>query len=144
MQPFGDGDVAHGEKLKLSDALSPDAFLVLDGARIDSVGDVRHSFDVGIGINTDGDSVSDFYATLSWTGAGFRLTVGRSEHGHGYALAGGIRGVSMVSLEMDAEVRYDNNPVLHGHTAGSLGLLYEFHQGLRLGLTIGTNAMDND
>ena len=84
VQPFGDGDAGHGEKLKLSDALSRDAFLVLDGA------------------------------------------------------------LPVAALEMDAEVRYDDNPVLHGHTSGELGLPDEFHRRLWLGLIIGTDSVEND
>lgn len=144
VQPFGDGDVGHGEKVSVSDALSDQAFLILDGARFDSVGEVRRSYDVGVGLNTSDDSGRSFYTTLSWTGVGFAPVAARGEHGHGYALAAGVRVMPLASLQMDAEVRYDNNRVLNGHSSGSIGMLYQFHPRLWLGLTLGTNAMEND
>src|SRR5262249_21467372 len=71
VHPSGDADVGHGERITASDALSERAFVILDGARFDSVGEVRHSFDVGFGLNTRDDSGHSFYATLTWTGVGF-------------------------------------------------------------------------
>lgn len=144
VQPFGDGDIGHGTKLAVSDALTERAFVILDGARFDSVGEVRHSFDVGFGLNTSDKTGHSFYTTLTWTGVGFDPVAGRGEHGHGYALAGGVRVMPLVSLEMDAEFRYDNNKALHGHTSGQLGMLYEFTHKLWIGLTLGTNALEND
>lgn len=143
VQPFGNSDVGHGQKLALSDALSDGAFVILDGARIDSVGEVRHSFDLGVGLHTDGDSVSNFYATLSWTGVGLAPTATPGSSGHGYALVGGVRVMPLPALEMGAELRYDNNKVLAGHTSGQLDLFYGFSHRLWLGLTLGTNSMEN-
>jgi hypothetical protein len=34
--------------------------------------------------------------------------------------------------------------VLRGHTSGQAGMLYEFSHRLWLGLTLGTNAIEND
>lgn len=144
VQPFGDDDVGHGEKLSVSRALSEGAFLILDGARYDSGGTVRHSFDLGVGINTDGSTGRSFYATVTWTGDGFQPSSGDGVHGHGYAVAGGIRVLVLPSLELDTEARYDSNRALDGHLSGQLGLLYEFHPRLWIGLTLGTSALEND
>lgn len=144
VQPFGDEDVGHGEKLTVSDALSEGAFVILDGARFDSVGQVRHSFDVGFGIDTRADPTRSFYATVTWTGVGFAPTDAAGSHGHGYALAGGVRVQPLPTVELEAEIRYDNNPALDGHTTGQLGMLYEVYRKLWLGFTLGTSGIEND
>lgn len=144
VQPFGNEDVGHGERITLSDALSERAFLILDGARFDSVGEVRHSFDIGMGLNTSDDTGRSFYATFTWTGIGFQTQGTPSDSGHGYAVTAGVRVLPMASMELNAEARYDNNHALDGHTSGRLGMLYQFHSRLWVGLTLGTNAIEND
>ena len=144
VQPFGAANVGHGEKLTVSDALSPRAFLILDGARFDSRGEVRHSFDLGLGLNTRDGTGRSFYATFTWTGIGFQTQGTPSSSGHGVAVAGGLRAQPLESVELDAEIRYDNNPVVDGHTSGEIGMLYRLHPRLWLGLTLGTNALEND
>ncbi|HSN17449.1 MAG TPA: hypothetical protein VLV87_04500 [Gammaproteobacteria bacterium] len=144
VQPFGAGDVGHGEKITVSDAISRRSFLILDGARFDSGGEVRHSFDVGIGLNTSDDSSGSFYATLTWTGIGFQTEGTPGTSGHGYAVAAGVRVIPLPSLELDAEARYDNDTALDSHTSGQIGMFYQFTRRLWVGLMLGTSAMEND
>lgn len=145
VQSFGDQDVGHGQRVALSYAVSDGAFFVLDGARHDRSGQVQRNFDVGVGLDTTDNPSRSFYAIIDWTGIGMQPTAaGSGGSGHGYALSGGVRVFPLQSVELYAQARYDNNPVLDGHTSGEIGLLYNFTHSLWLGLSLATNSQEND
>lgn len=144
VQPFGHANVGHGERLSLSHALSDGAFMVLDGVRRDSVGQVQRDFDVGVGIDTSDDPSRSFYAIVDWTGMGILPAGAAGRSGHGYALTGGVRVLPLQSVELYAQARYDNNRALDGHTSGEIGVLYDLRHSLWLGLSLATSSQEND
>lgn len=144
VQPFGHENVGHGERVSFSYALSDGAFVVLDGVRHDSVGQVQRDFDVGVGIDTTDDPSRSYYAIVDWTGMGILPTGGSGKSGHGYALAGGVRVLPLQSVELYAQMRYDSNSALDGHSSGEIGVLYDLRHSLWLGVSMATTSQEND
>lgn len=142
-QPYGHHDIGHGQRFDMSFAFNDHVFFAGDATRRNLAVVTTHTFDAGVGINTDNPG-HNFYAALYWDGFGMASVAHTGASAHGYAIGVGVRALPVPQVELYARMRYRHNSAYPGNLEGECGFLYHLMPQLAAGFTVGASTLEND
>lgn len=143
-QPYGHTDIGHGQRFTASFALSTQAFLVAKGARRNLATQNTHTWDLGVGINSERTPGHNFFLEILWNGYSVDALSLPDNTAHGWAVETGVRALPVSKIELFATLRYTQNRADPGHLSGETGAFYHLGHDWALGFSVAASPVEND